>query len=356
MRAARPNFLYRTLLLTIVMSTGTALPMTAAKNEADWKKLPVQLFLDKAKDVRYCETEAANKTKISVVIVPANKSLEIKPVLNPVPCGTSEALAKEDALASVNAGYFNLHGGTSGGTSGGASTGYITINGQLVCTPKDNEALTGNPKLKPFLSQIFDRSELRFIQDSQGKTSIKIQPHSEALPQGFTLKHALQAGPRLLPQVTAKEEAFLRTEPDGSITDSIGCLKTAGRTAFGITSDGTAIIVCAAGPKQDEFSAGMTLQQLADFMKQLGCVEAINFDGGTSTTMAIASNEKDDKEKTTGSEIANTKSSSQDTAEAIPADTKILKSAGLKERNYRLVCGRQPETHVKSCLVVKSTK
>lgn len=166
----------------------------------------------------------------------------------------------------------------------------------------------------------------------------------------------MQAGPRLLPQVTAKEEAFLRTEPDGSTTDSIGCLKTAGRTAFGITSDGTAIIVCAAGPKQDEFSAGMTLQQLAEFMKQLGCVEAINFDGGTSTTMAIASNEKDGKKEKSESQVVNTKSSAQDTADAIPADTKILKSAGLKKQNYRLVCGRQPETHVKSCLIVKSTK
>jgi hypothetical protein len=331
--------------------------MNAAKNDADWKKVPVQQYLDKAKNVRYCETEAGNKTRVSVVIVPSSKSLEIKPVLNPVPCGASEALAKEDALVSVNAGYFNLHGGTSSG----ASTGYITINGQLVCTPKDNEALTGNPKLKPFLNQIFDRSELRFIIDSQGKTTIKIQPHGEALPQGFTLKHALQAGPRLLPSVTAKEEAFLRTEPDGSITDSIGVLKTAARTAFGITSDGTAIIVCVAGPKQDEFSSGMTLQQLADFMKGLGCVEAINFDGGTSTTMAIASSERADKKDDFEGSEAKTEGATLDEpaiggSGAASGNAKKVKNAAFKDRTYKLVCGRQPETHVKSCLIVKSSK
>ena len=300
-------------------------------SEGAWKDLPVNCYLDKGKDIRYCQAETSGKNKISVLIVPIGKPFELRPVLNATTCPTSESATKEDAIVSVNGGYFNLHGGSSAGSSAGSSTGYITINGQQVCTPKDNDALVKNPKLKPFLEKIFDRSELRFIADAKGKVMVRIQPHSEALPQGFTLQHSLQAGPRLLPTVTSKEEAFLRTEPDGSLTDSIGCLKPAARTAFGITREGKAIIVCVAGPKQDEFSSGMTLQELADYMKKLGCVEAINFDGGTSTTMSIRTD-----------------------AMSRAVDTDARKTnVGLKDKNYTVVCGRIPETNVKSCLIVR---
>ncbi len=293
--------------------------------EAAWKDIPVKRYLDHGKEIRYCETEEANHTKVSLIVVPLSKSFEIRPVLNAKTCPTSESAAKEGALASINGSFFNLQGGASTG----ASTAYITINGQLVCTPKENEALTKNIKLKPFLNQIYDRSELRFIADSKGKVMVRIQPHSEPVPEGFTLKHSIQAGPRLLPAITVREEAFIRTEPDGTETDSIGCLRTASRTAIGITPDDKLIMVCVAGPKQDEFSAGMTLEQLASFMKKLGCVSAINFDGGTSTTMAI--------KKPSGKKDPDAKIN----ANANPSD------------DYSVVCGRIPETNVKSCLIVR---
>jgi hypothetical protein len=304
------------------LMAGLALAIPASSGidtvEAAWKKIPVKQFLDRAKELRYCEIEEPNHTKVNLIVVPINKNFEIRPVLNAKTCPTSESAAKEGALASINGSYFNLQGRSSTG----ASTAYITINGQLVCNPKENDGLTKNPKLKPFLNQIYDRSELRFIADSKGKIMVRIQSHSEPVPEGFTLKHSIQAGPRLLPAITAKEEAFLRSEPDGSQTDSIGCLKTAGRTAVGITPDDRLILVCVAGPRQAEFSAGMTLVQLAAFMRKLGCVSALNFDGGTSTTMAIEAPD---------SEGNKSKASS----------------------NYSVVCGRLPETNVKSCLIVR---
>jgi hypothetical protein len=290
-----------------------------AKDSDDWRKVPVKCYLDKEKTIRYCETESENHSKVSFVVTPINKNVEIKPVVNRITCATSEAAEKEGAVAGVNAGFFNLHGGSSrkagGVSSGEANVGYITINGQLICTPKDNTALVQNPKLQPFLKAILDRSELRFIADSKGKIVVKIQPHSEPIPEGFTLKHAIQAGPRLLPEITDEQEAFLRTNADGTTTDSIGCLKTAARTAFGITDDGHYILLCVAGPKNNEFSAGVSLAQLADLMKSLGCLEAINFDGGTSTTMVIKDESNEDR--------------------------------------YKVVCGLTPERNVKSCLIIR---
>ena len=55
------------------------------------------------------------------------------------------------------------------------------------------------------------------------------------------------------------------------------------RTAIGYTKENTMIIVTVEGRK--EGSSGVTLNELALIMKSLGCYEAINLDGGSSTVM-----------------------------------------------------------------------
>lgn len=56
------------------------------------------------------------------------------------------------------------------------------------------------------------------------------------------------------------------------------------RTALSITRDGKLLLVTVDG--RQSMSKGMTLSQLADFMIAEGCEEAVNLDGGGSTTMA----------------------------------------------------------------------
>ncbi|MCX6578476.1 MAG: phosphodiester glycosidase family protein [Candidatus Aminicenantes bacterium] len=58
------------------------------------------------------------------------------------------------------------------------------------------------------------------------------------------------------------------------------------RTAAGIRGDGIIVLVTVDG-RQPKKSVGMTIQELAVLMTELGCVEAINLDGGGSTAMAI---------------------------------------------------------------------
>ncbi|QQE10169.1 phosphodiester glycosidase family protein [Planctomycetota bacterium] len=62
------------------------------------------------------------------------------------------------------------------------------------------------------------------------------------------------------------------------------------RTAVGWKKDGTILLVIVDG-RQSEFSEGMTLFELADLFRDLGCENAINLDGGGSTTLAIADSE-----------------------------------------------------------------
>ncbi|MBR6102223.1 MAG: phosphodiester glycosidase family protein [Ruminococcus sp.] len=57
------------------------------------------------------------------------------------------------------------------------------------------------------------------------------------------------------------------------------------RTAVGITAEGHYIFVVSDGRTTE--SQGLSLSQLADFMKRLGCVTAYNLDGGGSSTMVF---------------------------------------------------------------------
>ena len=77
---------------------------------------------------------------------------------------------------------------------------------------------------------------------------------------------------------------------DGVITDpaawDTAIANTAPRTAFGLKADGTVIGLVVDGRKSDH-SVGLKLSELADELFALGCVNAVNFDGGGSTAMSV---------------------------------------------------------------------
>lgn len=204
--------------------------------------------------------------------------ISVRPYISDTTETTSAMALKNHALVAVNAGFFNL--------SDGESTSYVFISGKQMCEPKHNMALINNKGLKPFLPKIFNRSELRFL-TGKGGDLITVQAHEDPVPKGYKLKDSLQAGPQLLPKLTARDEAFIRNVGNGKEVDSIGSNLKAARTAFGITGDGTAAIVCVEGQRTKEFSTGMSLPDLASFMRRLGCETAINFDGGSSSTMVV---------------------------------------------------------------------
>jgi len=57
------------------------------------------------------------------------------------------------------------------------------------------------------------------------------------------------------------------------------------RTAVGYTANNNLIIVTVDG--REKASVGMTLQELANFMKSIGCYNAMNLDGGGSTVLYV---------------------------------------------------------------------
>lgn len=59
------------------------------------------------------------------------------------------------------------------------------------------------------------------------------------------------------------------------------------RTAIGYSRDGKQLFIMTVDGRQSGYSVGMTLEEVARFMKKRGCFQSLNLDGGGSTTMVI---------------------------------------------------------------------
>lgn len=312
------RFAVFTLVTTILTGSSMALAKLPAPDSAPlsgWKNLdyPRAISPGAAGAIYYNFALPKGSRAHLVVIDLRSGNWKVRPVVSPQTKATSEFATAENASVAINGGFFNL--------SDGESASYVTINGKQVCDPKNNKALTENPKLQPFLSRIFDRHELRLYQDGAGKMHAQIAKHSDALSSNGQLLHAIQGGPQLLPSITAEQEAFIRKESDGKEVDSIGCNKMAARTACGITDDGYLLLITVCGAGQNPESKGVTLQELADILRQLGCVQALNLDGGASSTMFV-------RLRPVNAEVSHT----------LDAGT--------------TVCGKSPETRVKSAVLL----
>ncbi len=269
-------------LLLLSLAINSALAIGTDQRElqgiAHWTKLTADSWLDQQKNIPLFNLATNNGSAATLIVVDL-KEQNLIPFFNLKTTTTSNAARVHHALAAVNGGYFNL--------SNSESISYVVINGLKQCEPKTNKALVENAKLKPYLPAIFNRSELRILKNKKNSRQIQICKHNEPIPADWNLESSLQAGPQLLPELTDKQEAFVRTNPAGTIADSIGSRRTAARTACGITPDGHVLLICVGGKGHDEFSSGVTLADLAQIMKELGCERALNFDGGTSSTMVI---------------------------------------------------------------------
>lgn len=59
------------------------------------------------------------------------------------------------------------------------------------------------------------------------------------------------------------------------------------RTAVGFNKDSTKLYIVTVDGRQTHYSIGMTLSELANFMIEIGCYQAVNLDGGGSTAMWV---------------------------------------------------------------------
>lgn len=216
------------------------------------------------------ETHALPNSRVHTLRIPAQSQFEVAVAVSPA-LADIEAFAQETgAIAVLNAGFFD--------PNNQQTTSYVTQGGRLVADPRQNQRLVGNPDLQAYLDQILNRTEFRRYR-CLGAIRYAIAQYDEPIPTGCELEDAVGAGPRLLPANTAVAEGFLDAAQG---RDALGSTQPNARTAVGLTASGDVMWVMVEQIDQAAPS-GMTLAELADFMHQLGMVEAMNLDGGSSS-------------------------------------------------------------------------
>ncbi len=192
-------------------------------------------------------------TVIHVAEVKADSADYLKTAFAQGSYGKNVAASTSDIADSVNAIL-----AINGDNYGAQEKGYVIRNGKIY----RSTAVSG-------------REDLVIYKDG----SFEIINESDVSAEQLAAKGAVQTlsfGPALV------ENGNVSVDSD----DEVGrAMASNPRTAIGIKSDGTYIFVVSDG-RTDE-SEGLSLLQLAEFMKTLGVKTAYNLDGGGSSTMVF---------------------------------------------------------------------
>jgi hypothetical protein len=125
-------------------------------------------------------------------------------------------------------------------------------------------------------------------------------PHPAAVSVGpirwrlpLAIREAMAGGPRLLrggvPEIDLVAQDFAGSAPPVTFSqDETFDQNLLPRMAAGLTAEGVLVLVAVDG-RNFERALGLTLRQTARLCAALGCVEAMNLDGGSSKRMIIGS-------------------------------------------------------------------
>ena len=235
---------------------------------------------------------------VHVVQVPNPSSVELHVSLVDGLATVEQHAQDAGAIAAINAGFFD--------PQNQQTTSYVTIDGAIAADPRENSRLVNNPDLAIYMEAILNRSEFRQLTCDEG-TVYSIAHHGDGrsesaisdFPDGATsqegasgpsctLNDAVGGGPRLLPTLQSVEEGFLAYDSDGGvIRDAIGSLSPNARSAVGITDTGVVVFVMVAQRTDVGDRMGMSLPELADFLETLGVRDALNLDGGSSSSLYV---------------------------------------------------------------------
>jgi hypothetical protein len=259
------------LLLYVSTSSSAIPPSPAPQADASPTASPI------AQPIRY-EKRSLPQAEVHILTIPSQ--YQVVPALSNGVATLKDFAAPAGAIAVINGGFFD--------PANQQSTSHVTLDSKPAADPKQNDRLTQNPDLAPYLDKIFNRSEFRQYLCNQGSsqtTQYDIALHSDAPLANCQLVSALGAGPRLLPELNLQPESFLEISNGAVVRDPIDHDRLSPRSAVGILPDGGVVWVMVAQKAEAIDASGMTLQQLADFLKSLGATKALNLDGGGSASL-----------------------------------------------------------------------
>jgi len=189
------------------------------------------------------------------------------------------------------------------GPKGGGVVGYTSYGASAARPPRDACSV----RLRPAGKMTFGKNGIGVSRDYEAvrtrcsASALAMRPRTTVLSS-----HTTGAGAALLKSMRKGHVVRLRWSMGwGGVMDSIGgmprlveggyavapatcssyfCSRNP-RTGIGVTADGKVLLVTVDGRKSS--SVGMTLIGFAKYMIQLGAVDALNLDGGGSTTMWV---------------------------------------------------------------------
>ncbi|MGL4293552.1 MAG: phosphodiester glycosidase family protein [Bacteroidales bacterium] len=195
-----------------------------------------------------------------IEVAPAKKKKRIGILVNEPLRKTSHSAESVNALAAINGSYFDIKKGNSvcflkiGPDVMDTTSGFelaFRVNGALRI---DNGELSLMPWNKQIEAQYADQDDI-----------------------------VMASGPLML--------------RDGNTCDFSGCdsafiHKRHPRSAIGMRENGQLVLVVVDG-RAPNHAVGMSIPEFAYLMKQLGCTDALNLDGGGSTTLWVDSDENE---------------------------------------------------------------
>lgn len=144
----------------------------------------------------------------------------------------------------------------------GAASGYVSGKWARALGPAVTDGFLWAPAAEPRAALILDASR---------KASIA----------------SIQQAPAEARQVIAGSHIIVREGQSVAETASTFSRTRHPRTAAGIADEGRTLILVVVDGRRAGEASGMSLSELAELMKQLGCRDALNLDGGGSTEMVL---------------------------------------------------------------------
>lgn len=172
----------------------------------------------------------------------------------------------------------------------GEKTGTSTKTLNIVLDSGSNKIRIGE-EFKVTVSEVITTDSQLDLDDGKMVISVNVEGNKWAI----LLLNNLKAGDEIVFNTTANNENWTgvanglasegsRLLTNGSVNENLPN-GAAPRTAIGVKADGTVLLYVLDG-RQTGYSYGAKEKTLAQRLKELGCIDAINLDGGGSTTLA----------------------------------------------------------------------
>ena len=171
----------------------------------------------------------------------------------------------------VNGGFFDV--------KSQRSVSYVVIDGQMVADVENNANLMNQLKQEERKEKVLSRTEFRILENKRHKLKFDIAMHNDPIKKGYKIKHALQAGPMLLPTMDLVQEGFVVKENNVVKSQSVDILKRRERTAIGLKGKYIYIVLFTKDHKVDAHEMKKYMEETLKVKKSMA------FDGGLSTAV-----------------------------------------------------------------------